>query len=143
MSCALITGAAGFVGSHLIELLEREPDTMPDGSPRQIVGWLRPNTEPLVAGTRIIWHGVELHDRRAVADAIAAFKPSQIYHLAGVPHIGESWGHVHETFAGNVLGTHHLFAALRQHGLKPRVLITLKPKLAAVMSTPFNVPRLS
>ena len=31
---------------------------------------------------------------------------------------------MHETFAGNVLGTHHLFDALRRSRLKPRVLIT-------------------
>ncbi|HUQ87666.1 MAG TPA: GDP-mannose 4,6-dehydratase [Vicinamibacterales bacterium] len=116
MSCVLVTGAAGFVGSHLIELLEQDS--------AQIVAWLRPGTEPLVAGSRVIWHGVELHDREAVAEAIDAFKPSQIYHLAGVPHIGESWANIHETFAGNVLGTHHLFDALRRSSLKPRVLIT-------------------
>lgn len=112
----LVTGAAGFVGSHLIELLEQEPV--------QIVAWLRPNTEPLVSGSRVIWHSVELHDREAVAAAVAAFAPTEIYHLAGVPHIGESWSHVHETFAGNVLGTHHLFDALRRASLKPRVLVT-------------------
>jgi GDP-4-dehydro-6-deoxy-D-mannose reductase len=117
MRCVVVTGAAGFVGSHLIELLEREPDS-------QIVAWLRPDTEPLVTGSRIIWHGVELQDREAVSEALAAFKPAEIYHLAGVPHVGESWSHVHETFAGNVLATHHLFAALRRHHLKPRVLIT-------------------
>ena len=116
MSCVLVTGAAGFVGSHLIELLEQ------DATP--IVAWLRPGTEPLVSGTRVIWHAVELHDREAVAEAIDAFKPSQVYHLAGVAHVGESWGHIHETFAGNVLGTHHLFDALRRASLKPRVLIT-------------------
>lgn len=113
----LVTGAAGFVGSHLLELLEQE-------SSAPIIAWLRPGTEPLVTGQRVIWHGVELHDRQAVAEAISAFTPSEIYHLAGVPHVGDSWSHVHETFAGNVLGTHHLFDALRKAQLKPRVLIT-------------------
>jgi GDP-4-dehydro-6-deoxy-D-mannose reductase len=112
----LVTGAAGFVGSHLIELLERDAST-------QIIAWLRPDTEPLVTGNRVIWHGVELHDRNAVASALSAFAPSEIYHLAGVPHVGDSWAHVHETFAGNVLATHHLFAAIRQAGIRPRVLI--------------------
>ena len=112
----LITGAAGFVGSHLIDLLEQ------DSAP--IVALLRPGTEPLVSGTRVIWHAVELHDRDAVAAAIEAFAPTEIYHLAGVPHVGDSWSQVHETFAGNVLGTHHLFDALRRARLKPRVLIT-------------------
>ena len=116
MPCVLVTGAAGFVGSHLLELLEQESD--------QIIAWLRPDTEPLLTGSRVIWHAVELHDRDAVADAIAAFKPAEVYHLAGVPHVGESWSHVHETFAGNVLGTHHLFDGLRRAHLKPRVLIT-------------------
>jgi GDP-4-dehydro-6-deoxy-D-mannose reductase len=115
MPCVLVTGAAGFVGSHLIELLEREP--------ADIVAWLRPDTEPLVTGWRVIWHAVELHDRDAVAAAVAAFAPSEIYHLAGVPHVGDSWAQVHETFAGNVLGTHHLFEGLRRAALKPRVLI--------------------
>ena len=112
----LVTGAAGFVGSHLIELLEQES--------AQIIALLRPGTEPLVSGTRVIWHGVELNDRESVAAAIKAFAPTEIYHLAGVPHVGDSWAHVHETFAGNVLGTHHLFGALRRLQLKPRVLIT-------------------
>lgn len=117
MSCVLVTGAAGFVGSHLLELLEKQPHH------DQIIAWLRPGTEPLYSGSRVIWQSVELHDKDTVAAAIAAFAPKAIYHLAGVPHIGDSWGHVRETFAGNVLATHHLLDGLRRAALTPRVLL--------------------
>lgn len=112
----LVTGAGGFVGSHLLELLEQ---TQSD-----ITAWLRPGTEPLVRGRRVTWIDLEMHDRDAVARAIADTRPDEIYHLAGVAHVGESWQHTHETFAGNVLATHHLFDALRRASLRPRVLIT-------------------
>ena len=71
----LITGAAGFVGSHLIDLLEQDS--------AQIVALLRPGTDPLVSGTRVIWHAVELqrgsghrlHDRPRRADPAPARRP--------------------------------------------------------------------
>ena len=47
MARLLVTGAGGFVGSHLIELLE--PDH------QNITCWLRPGTQPLVRGTRVTW----------------------------------------------------------------------------------------
>lgn len=113
----LVTGAAGFVGSHLLELLER------DGTDH-VIAWLRPGTEPLVSGTRVMWLSVEMHDRDAVTAALESARPDAIYHLAGVPHVGDSWAHVTETFAGNVLATHQLFEGLRRLKLAPRVLIT-------------------
>jgi GDP-4-dehydro-6-deoxy-D-mannose reductase len=116
MARTLVTGAGGFVGSHLIELLEHDRS--------EIIGCLRPGTQPLLRGDAVHWIELEMHDRDAVARAIAAHRPEAIYHLAGVPHIGESWGHTHETFAGNVLATHHLYDALRRASLRPRVLIT-------------------
>jgi GDP-4-dehydro-6-deoxy-D-mannose reductase len=115
-SSVLVTGAAGFVGSHLLELLAQDNV--------EITAWQRPGTQPLLDVGSVHWQIVELQNRDEVYSAIAALKPSQVYHLAGVPHVGDSWGHTRETFAGNVLGTHHLFEALRRHSLAPRVLIT-------------------
>lgn len=117
MATVLVTGAAGFVGSHLLELLEQD-------ATHNYIAWLRPGTEPLVSGTRVMWLAVEMHDRDAVTAALASARPDAIYHLAGVPHVGESWSHVSETFAGNVLATHHVFDGLRRLQLTPRVLIT-------------------
>ena len=133
----LVTGAAGFVGSHLLELLEQEDDW--------IFGWLRPGTEPAVVGKRIGWLAVEMQDRAAVYAAIRQTRPDAIYHLAGVPHVGDSWSHTYETFAGNVLATHYLFDALRREQLAPRVLVTSSatvyaPQSSAIAETDAVIP---
>jgi len=116
MSSVLVTGAAGFVGSHLLDLLSQENV--------ELTAWQRPGVEPLLHLEGVHWDTVEMHDRDEVHAALRTLNPSAVYHLAGVPHVGDSWGHTRETFAGNVLATHHLFDGLRRSGLAPRVLIT-------------------
>lgn len=114
----IVTGAAGFVGRHLLELLSK------DG--RELIGWHRANASrvlPTTAGVR--WMEVNLLDRTAVAAAIAEVRPSAVYHLAGFANVAQSWTHTREAFEGNALATHHLFEALRASKLRPRVLVTL------------------
>ena len=74
--------------------------------------------------TRWAREDVDLLDRKAVSRAIAALQPAIVYHCAGVAHVGQSFTNIGDTFAANVLGTHHLLDALRQAGVQARVLIT-------------------
>lgn len=110
----LVTGAAGFVGQHLLRLVT-------DDGP--VTAWHRPGTtHPDIPG--VVWAAVELLDRAAVLAALRDAAPTAIYHLAGVPHVGDSWARAEETLAGNVVGTLNLFDGLRDLGLAPRVLVT-------------------
>jgi len=114
----LVTGAAGFVGSHLVESLARDPD-----AGARIVGWYRPGGHPPVEIPGTIWEAVDLLDPAAVRRGIEHGQPDTVYHCAGAAHVGLSWGDTTVTFAINVRGTHHLLEALRVKGSQTRVLI--------------------
>ncbi|MCC7416459.1 MAG: GDP-mannose 4,6-dehydratase [Acidobacteria bacterium] len=110
----LVTGAAGFAGSHLLDLLR-------DG-PGEVVAWHRPGGAPASVGG-VQWEAIDLLDASAVRDAIARRRPTAVYHCAGAAHVGRSWDNTAFTFAINVRGTHHLLDALERAGVTARVLI--------------------
>ncbi len=114
----LVTGAAGFAGSHLLELLARERT-----ADAAIVAWRRGSGPARLEGPGISWRGVDLMDATAVRDEMARTRPSIVYHCAGAAHVGRSWNDVAATLATNVRGTHHVIEALRAAGHPVRLLI--------------------
>ena len=127
MPTTLITGAAGFAGSHLLELLAPQ-----DG---RLVAWRRPLAAlgakaprakaapgtPAASwaealGARVEWQEVDLIDKGAVVRALETVRPDVVYHCAGAAHVGRAWQSTEPTFATNVRGTHHLIEGLRACG---------------------------
>src|SRR5262245_24894177 len=97
----LVTGAAGFAGSHLVEHLAS-------------------HHTPAVGTDH---HNVDLLDRDRVRAYIRDLMPSAVYHCAGAPHVAQSWDNSAHAFEANVMATHHVLDAIRRAGLRIRVLI--------------------
>jgi GDP-4-dehydro-6-deoxy-D-mannose reductase len=114
MSLILVTGAAGFAGSHLVDLLAH------DGV--EVAAWHRPGKTPRRVDSAT-WDAVDLLDRELVARAIRRRPPSAVYHLAGEAHVGRAWDRTVSTFASNVRATHFLFEALRASSLAVPVFV--------------------
>jgi GDP-4-dehydro-6-deoxy-D-mannose reductase len=98
---ALVTGAHGFVGRHLLDHLSAAGD--------EVSGLDRLD-------------GVDLTDWTAVRDAIARAQPEVIYHLGGAADVGGSWVEPLDTFHTNADGTLHVLEAARHAGVR-RVLV--------------------
>ena len=111
----LVTGAAGFAGSHLIDLLAG--DNVP------VIAWHRPGRTPPPAQGTVQWEAVDLLDRASVRDAIERARPAAVYHCGAAAHVGRAWDSAESTLAVNVRGTHHLCDALRRAGLHGPCLI--------------------
>ncbi|HEY1912265.1 MAG TPA: GDP-mannose 4,6-dehydratase [Vicinamibacterales bacterium] len=126
----LVTGAAGFAGSHLLDLLAADT--------ADIVAWRRPGNTPVrtLPGTR--WEEVDLLDAAAVTTAISRIRPSAVYHCAGAAHVGRSWDATWETFATNVHATHYLLEALERTGSAARVMIPSSALVYAPSAVPLT-----
>jgi GDP-4-dehydro-6-deoxy-D-mannose reductase len=113
----LVTGAAGFAGSHLLDLL-RSDDA-------RVVALRKPGVgaDTQAAYPDADWREIDLLDRDAMRRVVADTGPDAVYHLAGAPHVGQSWSAATDTLAVNVMGTHVLLEAIRLEGVPSRVVV--------------------
>ncbi len=111
----LITGATGFVGSFLLEALDR-PD-------HQIFGTSYPH-EPcasdLSCDSEIRRLDIRCHE--PLETWVRETGPDWVFHLAAVSNVGHSWDRRQETLETNLLGTLNVLEAVRKHAPRARVL---------------------
>ena len=110
----LITGGCGFLGSNLAsDALVRGDellvfDNLYRNGSRENLTWLQ------TQGKFTFEHG-DIRNQNDITRVIQAFKPDAIFHLAGQVAMTTSMANPRMDFEVNVLGTHNLLEAVRQH----------------------------
>lgn len=104
---AIVTGAGGFVGRHLVALLAERGF--------EVVRTVRPD-EPDTSSPGDRTFPVELSDRDAVGRLLDAVETDVVFHLAAQSHVGRSLG---EQLAATVIGAVQM-ATYLAHGLCDR-----------------------
>jgi dTDP-glucose 4,6-dehydratase len=115
----LVTGADGFMGSHLTEALVAL-DADVHAFVRATSSGALNNIGPL--RRRIHVHFADLTDRTSVdylvRDLCKLEDRPYVFHLGAQAHVGESWHRPYETIMANTIGTLNLLQSVVDHGLE-------------------------
>jgi UDP-glucose 4-epimerase len=125
----LVTGGAGYIGSHTVSQLRARGDqvvvldTLEHGHRQALAG----DTTLCVGGT---------HDTNLVRSLLRDHRLEAVIHFAAYKAVGESVANPGKYFDNNVSGSLHLLEAMRQEGVK----ILVFSSTAAVYGNPSALP---
>lgn len=125
---ALVTGAEGFIGSHLIRFLA--------GKGWEVTGSvLKPEIHKLGRHTGIRIVQCDLRNQKRVQEVLSRYKPTHVFHLGAQSLPTLSWTDPVGTFEANIMGSLFILESIRRLE-RPPVLVS------ACSSAEYgNVPR--
>lgn len=120
----LVTGANGFVGSHMLDYLLSKKNN-------DIYGLIKINAQK-----RNIKHLInkikfiegDISDKVSIDSIIQKLKPDHIYHFAALSWVSPSWNMPIAYFNVNALGTINLLESVRKYNINSKILISCTPE---------------
>ena len=133
----LVTGGAGFIGSHtLIELYQAGHtavvvDNLSNSNPESLR-----RVERIIGVDSIPFYRVDIRDREGLEGVFASHRFDACIHFAGLKAVGESVEKPWEYYENNIGGTLTLVDAMRRHGCKNIIFSSS----ATVYGDPAEIP---
>jgi nucleoside-diphosphate-sugar epimerase len=112
----VVTGASGFIGSHLVDRLLERGD--------EVHAWVRrDSSRPMRLPPDVARHEVDLFNLDSVRQAFAACRPVELYHLAAQSLPIVSWQAPRDTFHINIDGTVNVLEAAQATGCTGSLIV--------------------
>lgn len=137
---ALVTGGAGFIGSHLADKLVEMGievmviDNMRSGTESNYIHHISKNKN-----YQIVFRDIQ---SLGIYDYFQEFKPDTVFHLAAIPGVAYSVDHVRESDETNVNGTANLLELSREFGVR-RFIFSSSSSVyggSQILPTPEGIP---
>ena len=132
----LVTGGAGFIGSHTVVELQQAGydvvvlDNLCNASEKVI-----PRVEA-ITGKKVPFYKADILDREALEEIFSKEQIDAVIHFAGLKAVGESVQKPWEYYENNIAGTLTLVDVMRKHGVKSIIFSSS----ATVYGNPAFVP---
>jgi UDP-glucuronate 4-epimerase len=137
----LVTGTAGFIGSHVaLQLLERGDEVIGFDSLNDYydVNLKKARLARFMAHPGYTHIHADLADRSAVESAFATHKPQRVINLAAQAGVRYAAENPHIYVASNVTGFLHILEGCRQHDMEHLVFASTSSVYGANTALPFS-----
>jgi GDP-4-dehydro-6-deoxy-D-mannose reductase len=112
---AVVTGSEGFIGAHLVTFLHAKG--------WNVIGtYLQQKRELLLKSSNIQFARCDLRNGQQIAQVLAKYRPTHIFHLGAQSLPTLSWEDPIWTFESNIMGSLNLFEAVRYMERPPVVV---------------------
>jgi len=112
---ALVTGAEGFIGSHLVKFLH-------DKGWNVVGTYLKDGSAEFSCLPNLNFEQCDLSNGQRVTQILARYQPTNIFHLGAQSLPTVSWADPVMTFQANIMGSLHLFEGVRHMERRPVVV---------------------
>ena len=121
-TCVLVTGGAGFIGSHtVVELLQRGYQVVIVDDLSNASAKVEDRIKTIVgseAAKNLTMYVADVNDRAALEDVFSKHHIDRVIHFAGFKAVGESVFKPIEYYSNNIGNTLTLVDVMREHGCK-------------------------
>lgn len=121
----LVTGGAGFIGGHLVELLIKK------GYPVVVMDIQKKCASYFFINhldTKVDYRIVDIRNKAKTKKLFHSIRPKYVIHLAAQPIVQEAYDHPYEAFETNIMGTVNILEACREIDCVERIIVASSDK---------------
>lgn len=115
LKTALVTGAEGFIGTHMVKYLVNKGWNV-------VAGYRVQGSSSISGSSRLHFEHCDLANGQRVEQILQKYEPTHVFHLGAQSLPTVSWADPVGTFQSNIMGSLHLFEAIRNRKKVPVVV---------------------